>query len=279
MRQLMERLRGVRPTANSAQSLRTADRPVVWVAAGLLAVAGSIAFPALAKDEAATKESANAKEAADKDPATAEARSTLPLTRKAAIPECFERLTLSAEQNENIGEIVRSYDESSGAVWKQFGDRYMQAIVMESSLLAAIEDTLSEPQRQQVRDQRHKTARYEKSIAATSTKPNQATLAPNESTTKPATATEEGLAAVEISLTSDQEAMADKIQERYRSQLRSLNRDIQGMHTRLVSLEADKLVEMEKMLTKDQLASLRANRQKAPEAPKLVGRKFEQGAE
>jgi len=275
----MERLRGVRPTSNSARPPRTVDRPALWAVLGVLAVAGAVAFPALAKDAAATKEPAASKESTDKEPAVAEARSTLPVVRSEAIPECFERLTLSAEQNERIGKIVRNYDESSGAVWKQFGDRYMQAIVMESSLLAAIEDNLTEPQRQQIRDQRHKTARYEKSIAATSTKVNQATVAPNESTTKPATATEEGLAAVEISLTSDQEATADKIQERYRSQLRSLNRDIQGMHTRLVSLEADKLVEMEKVLTKDQLASLRASRQKAPEAPRLVGRKFEKGTE
>ena len=52
--------------------------------------------------------------------------------------------------------------------------------------------------------------------------------------------------------------------------LRSLNRDIQGLHTRLVSLEADKLVEIEKVLTKDQLAQLREHRQSAPAVPKVA---------
>lgn len=189
-----------------------------------------------------------------------------------AIPECLEKLKLSAQQQEQIKTIVHSYDGSIGAVWKQFGHRYMQAISMESSLLAAIEDNLTEAQRQQVRDQRRQTAQHEKAIAATSSKVNQATAKPNESTTKPANAAEEGLAAVEVSLTDEQEAVADKIQEKYRAQLRSLNRDIQGLHTRLVSLEADKLVEIEKVLTKDQLTQLRANRQNAPASPKVVTR-------
>ena len=143
-------------------------------------------------------------------------------------------------------------------MWQQFGSRYMQAIVMETSLLAAIEDNLTEAQRLQVRDQRHKTAKYEKAVAATNTKLNQAAITKNEETTKPASDAAEELATAGVSLTDEQEAAADKVQEKYRSQLRSLNRDIQGLHTQLLSLEADKLVEIEKLLTKDQLARLRA---------------------
>ncbi|MBC8117308.1 MAG: hypothetical protein H7062_23170, partial [Candidatus Saccharimonas sp.] len=191
-------------------------------------------------------------------------------SESAAIPECLEKLKLSAQQQDQIKEIVRNYDASLGAVWKQFGDRYMQTIAMESSLLAAIEDNLTDGQRQQVRDQRRKTAQHEKAIAATSTKVNQATVKPNEETTKPATADEEVLSHIGVSLTDEQEAAADKVQEKYHSQLRSLNRDIQGLHTRLVSLEADKLVEIEKVLTKEQLAQLRTNRQNAPATPKVA---------
>ena len=71
-------------------------------------------------------------------------------------------------------------------------------------------------------------------------------------------------------LTTEQEAAADKVEEKYQSHLRSLNRDIQGLHTRLVSLEADKLVEIEKVLTKEQLILLREHRQQAPAAPKVI---------
>ena len=49
-----------------------------------------------------------------------------------------------------------------------------------------------------------------------------------------------------------------------------MKRDIQGLHTKLVSLEADKLVELEKMLTKEQLAQLREGRQTATAAAKVT---------
>lgn len=253
-------------------------------ASSLLAVASVLAVaPAFAKDPAATEVKPTNKGPAirvqvqpettgtevrptNKGPAIqAKAQS-----ESAAMPECLVKLNLSAQQQDQIKEIVRNYDASHGVVWKQFSDRYMQTICMETSLLAAIEDNLTEAQRQQVRDQRRKTAQHEKAIAATSTKVNQAVVTPNEETTKPANAAEEGLAVVEVSLTDEQEAAADKVQEKYHSQLRSLNRDIQGLHTRLVSLEADKLVEIEKVLTKEQLAQLRMNRQNAPAAPKVA---------
>lgn len=185
-----------------------------------------------------------------------------------AIPECLGKLNLSAQQQEQIKTIIHNYDGSLGTVWKKFGERYMQAIEMETSLLAAIEDDMTEPQRQQVRAQRKKMAQHEKAMAATNTKVNQAVATPNEETTKPATAAAE--AAAGITLTDDQEAAADKLHEKYRTQLRSLNRDIQGLHTQLVSLEADKFVEIEKILTKDQLVQLRAHRHSAPVAPKVA---------
>jgi hypothetical protein len=184
-------------------------------------------------------------------------------TETVAIPACLEKLKLTSEQHDKITESVRKYDASLDSVWKQFSSRYMQAIAMESSLLAAIEDNFTEAQRQQVRDRRHKTAHTEKDAQATNEKPNQATA-------KPASAVEDDIAGVGITLTSEQEVAADKVQEKYRSTLRSLNRDIQGLHIRLVSLEADKLVAMEKILTKDQLAQLRLHRQNAPDAPKVL---------
>lgn len=191
------------------------------------------------------------------------------------IPECMEKLKLTPEQQVQVKEIIHNYNGSIGTVWNKFSARYMQAIEMETSLLAAIEDGMTEPQRLQVRNQRKKTAQHEKAIAATSSRVNQAETTPNEETKKPATAAEEGLAAAGVSLSDEQEAAADKLQEKYRTQLRSLNRDIQGLHTQLVSLEADKLVELEKVLTKDQLAQLRTIRQSAPSTPKVANRKIE----
>lgn len=218
----------------------------------LLAIAGILSFTA-----------ANAKDPLEKEVKPHQKGAAVqPHSEAAVIPECLEKLKLTAKQQDQIKEIMRSYDVSINTVWKQFGDRYMQTIRLESSMLAAIEDNLTEAQRQQVRDQRRKTAAHEKLTEATNEKPNQAK-------TRPADTVEDELAAASVSLSTEQEAMADKIQEKYRPQLRSMNRDIQGLHTRLVSLEADKLVAIEKVLTKEQLAELRSNRQNAPVPTKV----------
>lgn len=172
---------------------------------------------------------------------------------KPAIPECLEKLKLTPPQQVQVQEIIRKYDASLDLVWKQFGDRYMTTVRTEVALLAAIEDNLTEAQRVKVRDERRKVAHAEKALEGTNQKPNQAKG-------RPVDAIKEEIQAVGVALNDQQEAAADKIHEKYLGQLRSLNRDIQGLHTRLVSLEADKLVEIEKMLTKEQLVQLRESR-------------------
>jgi hypothetical protein len=174
-----------------------------------------------------------------------------------AIPACLEKLTLTPQQQEQIKQIVCDYDADLASVWQQFGTRYLETVRTEALLLAAIEDNLTDAQRKQVRDQRRKTAQHQKSLAGTDDKPNQAT-------TKPSGAVEEEIGIVGIPLTAEQEAAADELQQKCLGCLRSLNRDIQGLHIRLVSLEADKLVEIENVLTPEQLRQLRENRQTAP---------------
>ena len=192
------------------------------------------------------------------DPADA---SVKPQTKAApgdvAVPACLEKLTLTQQQQEQIKQIVRDYDADLASVWKQFGTCYLETVRTEALLLTAIEDNLTDTQRKQVRDQRRKTAQHQKSLAGTDGKPNQAT-------TKPSGAVEEEIGIVGVPLTAEQEAAADKLQEKCLGCLRSLNRDIQGYHIRLVSLEADKLVEIENVLTPEQLRELRENRQNSP---------------
>jgi hypothetical protein len=183
--------------------------------------------------------------------------STQAPSQQVALPTGLEKLNLSPQQQAQIQEIVRDYDTDIASVWKQFSDRYLETIRAEAILLSAIEDNLTEPQRQQVRDQRRRVAQHEKSLAGTTVKAKQETA-------KPVSAVQEELAIVGVQLTPEQEAAADAIQEKYLSRLRSLNRVIQGLHNRLVSLEADKVVEIEKVLTKDQLKQLREIRQSAP---------------
>jgi hypothetical protein len=181
----------------------------------------------------------------------------------AAIPSCLQQVALSPQQQDQIKQIVRDYDADVASVWKQFGDRYLEAVRTEALLLTAIEDNLTEAQRNHVRQQRRRSAQREKSLASTDVKPNQAV-------DKPDSAVEDVIAIVGVTLTAEQEAAADRVQEKYLSHLRSLNRDILGLHTRLVSLEADKIVELENVLAKDQLEQLREIRQNASFGPKVV---------
>ncbi len=173
------------------------------------------------------------------------------------IPSCLEKLTLTQQQKDQIKDVVRSYNEDLSATRREFGEVYLQAIRTEVLLLSAIEDNLTDAQRKQVREQRRQTARHQKSVAGTEDKSNQ-------STAQPTSAVEQQISIVGISLTREQERAADKLQEQYLSELRSLNRDIEGLHIQMVSLEADMLVEIENLLTKDQLQQLRENRKTAP---------------
>ena len=179
------------------------------------------------------------------------------------IPECMEKLKLTDEQQVKAKEIISSYDQKLDSVWKQFGSKYMATIRTECLLLAAIEDGLTEPQRTAVHTQRRQIAHAEKGLEGTNTKTNQ-------SKDKPADAIEQVVEGNGVTLTAEQEAAADMVQQNYASHLRSLNRDIEGLHNRLVSLEADKLVELEKVLTKVQLTQLRESRQKTSGAPKIT---------
>jgi len=206
-----------------------------------------------------------------RDPAEPEARPSSKIkpasaaapAAEAVIPACLENLKLTQPQQTQAKEIVRQYDAKLDAVWKQFGEKYLETVRTEVALLAAIEDNLTEPQRTHVRDQRRKVAHAEQALEGTNSKPNKATAKPDD-------AAEQVIAGTGISLTDEQEATADTIHQKYVGHLRSLNRDIQGLHTRLVSLEADKLVELEKMLTKEQLAQLREDRQSVSGAPKIT---------
>lgn len=228
-------------------------RHVITSSLRVLAVAGVLALgSAFAQEPAATAVKP-----------TTPGPSTLAPSQQVALPTCLEGLSLSPQQQAQIQEIVRDYDADIASVWKQFSDRYLETIRTEALLLSAIEDNLTEPQRQQVRDQRRRVAQHEKAIARKDVKARQETA-------RPVSAVEEEIAISGVPLTPEQEAAANAIQERYLGRLRALNRGILGLHNRLVSLEADKFVEIEKVLTKDQMKQLCKIRQSA--SPTTLGK-------
>lgn len=230
----------------------------------LLAIAGLLlAIPASAKESKNGVEKSTTKAAAALESAQA---------APAAIPECLQKLKLSPEQEGQIQQINRNYDGSIALVWKQFGERYMQTIAVESALLAAVEDKLTEAQRQQVREQRRKTAAHEKLNGAKSEKSNAEADAKSD---KHLAGAEAEIAAAGVELTDEQQDAAEDIHQNYHSQLRSMHRDIHSLHNRLVSLESDKLVQIEKVLSKEQLAELRTSRENPRAAPRAAISKIE----
>lgn len=235
--------------------IRTALKGLSFRRAGILAAAGIVCVSSQAIAQDKTKP--ERKQDVEVKAAHAAAGGEI------VIPECLEKLKLSEEQQSKAKEIIGSYDQKLDAVWKQFSVKYMATIRTECLLLAAVEDGLTEAQRTAVHTQRRQVAHAEKALEGTNAKTNQ-------STEKPADAVEQVVEGAGITLTPEQETAAEKIQQNYASHLRSLNRDIEGLHNRLVSLEADKLVELEKVLTKAQLAQMRESRQMTTGAPKVT---------
>lgn len=222
----------------------------------VLAIAGLLfAIPASAKEGTDSVKKTTTKVTVTSDSAPA------------AIPECLQKLKLSPEQEGQIQQINQEYDGSTSLVWKQFGERYMQTIAVESALLAAVEDKLTDAQRQQVRDQRRKTAQHEKLNGAKSEKSAPEADAKSD---KHLAGADAEIAAAGVEMTNEQHDAAEDIHHNYHSQLRSMHRDIHSLHNRLLSLEADKLVEIEKVLTKEQLAELRMSRQRPHAAPRTA---------
>ena len=163
------------------------------------------------------------------------------VTAPAVMSAWLDKLQLSPEQKAQIQIIARDHDAQFAAAWNRFGGSYQATLRMEATVLATIEDNLTEAQLQQVREQRKKL--FERGMD------------------KPAVG--EGEAGPGVALTAEQEALGRKIQEKFQARLSALGSEVQLLHNRLLSIEMNKLVEIEKVLTKEQRLRLSAERQAA----------------
>jgi len=160
----------------------------------------------------------------------------------AALPVWLEKLNLSAQQKGQIETIVSQHDAKFLATWNQFGERYQETLRTEATVLATIEENLTDTQRQQAHEQRQKML---------------LTRAADK------TAGVEGEAGLGVALTAEQEALGRKIQEKFQARLNTLGNEVQLLHNRLLSIEMDKIVEIEQVLTKEQRQQLTQHRQTA----------------
>lgn len=198
------------------------------------------------------------------------------------LPGCLEKLNLSDDQKGKAKEIAQKYNTKIEKTWKHFSEKYMETVRTEVALLAAVEDHLSDQQRDSVRSERHKSAHSDKdadkSKSSNEAAVNQSSAQNKQSSDKSDQANQKGnqnnaqpgavVAEVQelvfsngVTLTIEQEAIADQLTNKYIGHLRTLHREIHSLHNRLIALEADKLVELEKVLTKEQLTKLRDERQ------------------
>jgi len=229
----------------------------VQIAAGFL-MGGAVALSSLlAKDPDAS--------------ATQDAREKLvnptkseKLPETAAPPDGLEKLKLSDDQRGQIQRVVETYNAEINDVWKEFTRQYLSTISLESNLLAAIEDTLNDTQRESVRKQRARTAHAGVLHDGRDDRKRARDEGERGRGDNPGRVTEEGLVIVGVTLSPEQEHAADRIQASYFVPLRDAKREIHRLHARLLSLETDRLVEIEKLLTPEQLAQLRKDREVAP---------------
>jgi len=164
------------------------------------------------------------------------------LNLSAVLPDWLDKLELSPQQKTQIQTIAREHDKQFAAVWGQFGGRYQETLRTEAVVLATIEDHLTDAQRQQAREQRQKILQP---------------VATN------ATPVAEAEAVLGVALTPEQEALGRKVQEKFQARLSALGRDVHQLHNRLLSIEMNKIVEIEKVLTKEQRELLGKQRQAA----------------
>jgi len=263
--------------------------------ASLLALAGVLTFaPLFADDPAETKSRKSDKtqraDQNDKGDRAEKGQHEHPL------PACLEKLSLNEEQQAKIREIVNKYEGETESVWHQFKHAYRDTIRTEVLLITAIEDNLTEDQQKQVRNARR--TRAHEAQASGKIRGSSRTVSDTASRTEARIKKETGTAtegenrqkgekdpagAIEatelanITLTQEQEEIAEELHDKYVSRLRSQSRHIDALHARLVALEADELAEIETVLNKEQLEQLREGRKEAPARAKVAEREREAG--
>ena len=190
--------------------------------------------------------------------------------KKSDLPSCLTKLKLTDDQKSKAKEVVQKYDDKIDKVMKHFSHKYLETVETEAALLTSVEEILSEHQRENIRNERRKAAHSDNDTdKADSTKTDEksqaTTINDAKSNKSPVIAEEidEITFSNGVKLTVDQEVIADRITNRHMAHLRALHRRIHMIHNRLIALETDKLVELEKLLTKEQLSQLRQDRQAA----------------
>jgi hypothetical protein len=175
-------------------------------------------------------------------------------------PPVLEHLELTADQRQQINALVTKYDALFESTWREFSSSYQKTLKAEAILLAAIEDGFTDAQRRQAQEERRKRIASSPITAPASTAgANSGSASANDEKTPAG-----------VPLTPEQVAAMGKLQEKYHMQLAPLTHDIQICHARMLAIEMDKFLELQRVLTKPQQDKLSQMLQSG-EAAKIAG--------
>jgi len=197
-------------------------------------------------------------ELAAKDTSTTSSNRSNPSAKTTDIPDILKDAKLSSDQQAKIKEIVGKYDKEYEATWKEFSDRYQDTIRLEASMMAAIEDDFNDSQRKHVSEQRRRVGHHHKHHDTKTDAKTDAKTGRDAADD----GVQEELVIIGITLSPQQQDSVHRVRNAYFDKLQSLDEDIETLHAQLISLETEKLLEIEKVLTKDQRAQLRKDHQK-----------------
>jgi len=201
------------------------------------------------------------------------------------LPDYLTNLNLTSEQKDKIKAICSECEQDRENAWHRFNASYREAIEIEASMMAAIEENLTEAQRKHIRNQRERIARRHnrherrhESARNESDKSDKTDTTRNETAKSDTNKSEksdtnkndsnnqndvvvEEITIVGVNLSPDQESTAEELRGSYSRRLHKLNRRISELHAQLVSMEVERLLKIEDILTKEQRQQLRKEHQ------------------
>ena len=183
---------------------------------------------------------------------------------KSELPDFLSNLNLTAEQKQKIKDICQQCDGDRETAWEQFEQSCREAIGIEASMLAAIEDHLTDEQRKHVRQHRQRITRSHNGAAKEANHDAKA----NAKASKNDNVIVEEITVIGVTLSPEQEDAAEGVRGSYFDRLRKLNAEMQELHGRLVAMETERLLKIEEVLTKEQRQQLRKNHQKISDSEK-----------
>lgn len=211
-----------------------------------------------------------------------------PQSPSAELSQEWANLNLTSEQQTQIRDIVKQHNEKLMSTWKEFNQVHGEAIQLEATMYAALEDQMNSSQKQKFREHRHSKHQKDKSArssadanrSGTSNKTTAQSASYDSSNKKTQTSDSEKDADQETAevfvatmvimpvedavrrsgLDNDQMNKCSATCRKFHNRLSQAWTKIHKLHNELVRIEADKLDALQDVLTEEQIEKLKEQR-------------------